>query len=409
MATDNFPAIQLGGKFIDFDNFHSICDSGTITSVSNVANGSIIVTGGTITSLPDVVLEAGTLTIGNVIVDEGTIVIGAGTISAGTLDNLASGSIVVTAGTISAIGAGTITMAAGTISAGTLDNLASGSIVVTAGTVAMMNAGTLDTLLAGTVSMLHAGTLSNINAGTISTLNSGTIDTLLAGTISTLNSGTIDILAAGTLTNLASGSVVITAGTISAGTLDNLASGSVVITAGTISAGTLDNLASGSIVVIGGTITKSISETEYFVENGAMFTASDYIALASGGTRLITLGTAGAGTIVHAWPIISSQGAVNIRIIEGGTTTPVGALNNFNRDRNSANVSDTEWITGTVLTGGTVILTAYGVGGQGPKAVGGETVSERGWKFMVDTETCIEIVDASADSNVVAARINWHE
>jgi hypothetical protein len=48
MALDNFPAIQLGGRFIDLDGIHSVCDSGTI---SNVASGSIVVTAGTITSV----------------------------------------------------------------------------------------------------------------------------------------------------------------------------------------------------------------------------------------------------------------------------------------------------------------------------------------------------------------------
>jgi filamentous hemagglutinin len=126
MPTNNFDTFSMGGGPIDLDNLHTAVDAGTITIVQG---GSIVVTAGTITQLPNVTLAAGTLTLGDIHVNEGTLTaLGAGTITAGTINNIAGGSIVMTGGTILA---GTVN----NLASGTLDILKNGSIVVTAGTV----------------------------------------------------------------------------------------------------------------------------------------------------------------------------------------------------------------------------------------------------------------------------------
>ena len=136
---------------------------GVVTTVSNITNGSIVVTAGTVA--PHAVTAA--------------------TITAGTLTNLISGTI----------NSATAVINSATISV--LPNLPQGSINVTAGTI---TEGTLRNLISGT-----------INAAT-AVLNSGTINvaTAVITTLPNLPQGSIQVTA-GTVTT---GSIVVTAGTV---------------------------------------------------------------------------------------------------------------------------------------------------------------------------------------------------
>ena len=460
MATgdDNFDAFNIGGEWVDYDLLHIEVDSGTIDTVSNLAGGSVIITSGTITVLPEVVLTAGTADIGEIDITSGTIDLVTGVTTVDEITNVAAGTVTevenIAAGTISLVdeitnlAAGTITeienFAAGTISlvdeitnlaAGTVtqvENLAAGTLsMLHAGTVSMINAGTLDKVLGGTLNMINAGTLDKILAGTITRLEGGTIG--LITTVTTVSSVTdvveVTNLAAGTITELESGTVSM----LNAGTIDKLLGGTVtVVEGGTIelvtdvtevanlAAGTVtevENLAAGTISVVdavtsvtniaGGTII-NLSREHEFVELGEMFTISDYHTLDSGGTRLVTANL--GGTAIHVWYALSAKGACKVRLIEGGTTTAAATLDNYNRKRSSDTVSDTaEWICGTVLDGGTVLLQEYIAGGVGPKPSGGGSKSDNGWVFRADKETCVEIVDMSASENDVSFKANWHE
>jgi len=313
MATgdDSFKPIQLGGHNIDLDNLHSVCDSGTIDTVSNVAAGSIIVTAGTISEMPEVVIAAGTADIGE---------------------------IDITGGTINLLVAGTVTE---------VGNIASGTIA-------------------------EVTSVSNIVAGTLNEIEGVT------------NISALDLLKAGTVTSI---------GNVAGGTLDEVT--------GVTAVAEVTN-------IVGGTISRCVSNLLDMVEDGEMFTVSDYHVLDSGGTRLLTANV--GGTAIHAWVAVSAKGAARVRLLEGGTTTPAATASNYNRDRTSATTSDTaEWISGTTLAGGTCILDEYLSGEVGPKPSGGGSKSDNGWIFANDLETCIEVVDLSAAANNVSIKANWHE
>ena len=183
--------------------------------------------------------------------------------------------------------------------------------------------------------------------------------------------------------------------------LDNLHSS---VDAGTVTlVSEVSNLAAGTIT----SVRSSMSFEHRKVDDGFMFHASDYIALASGGTRLITLGT--SATEIHTYISISAKGAVLVRILEGGTTTPAGTLANYNRKRSGTATTAIEWISGTTLAGGTLLSTRYLPGGTGPRSTGGHIGDETGWYFDNDIQTCFEIVDQSAVANPVSILIDFYE
>lgn len=187
--------------------------------------------------------------------------------------------------------------------------------------------------------------------------------------------------------------------------LDNLHS--------TCDSGTIDtvtNVAGGTITEItnitGGTISSSLSFEHEKVDVGLMYNVSDYHSVASGGTRLVTLSS--YGTSLHIFIKVSTSAAAKIRTIEGGTTTPAATILPYNRDRDSANVLGCEWITGTVLAGGTVLHQDYVPGGQGPFSLGASSTDDVGWLTMTDKEFCIEVVDLSAGANVISTSVNFY-
>jgi len=167
-----------------------------VTTVSNLTNGSVRMTVGTVTVLPD--LPGGTL-------DVGTMVGGA-----------ASG----------AAASGNPNQIAGTDGGGTIYSM----LVNTAGNpqVDIVNSPTvsLNDLPGGTVDLVT--TVSNLTSGSVR-MTVGTVSVL-----PDLPGGTIDLIT--TTTNLTSGSVRMTVGTMTTGSLANVAQ---VHNAGTIQAGTI--------------------------------------------------------------------------------------------------------------------------------------------------------------------------
>lgn len=225
-----------------------------------------------------------------------------------------------------------------------------------------------------------------VDGGTIM-LSAGTLD------VGDVN---VDLLRAGTVTALANGTI--TAGTV------NLVSAVSNLAAGTISA--VSNIVTGTLATLG-TVDRCNPAKLYHAKAQNMYTASNYAALGSGGTMLVTL--ASPGTIMHFWPSISSKGAIKVRILEGGTTTPAGTLTNYNRYRTSANVSSAQWITGEESAGGTAIYQEYEGAGSGPKVAGGDVTEEIGWFGATGIETAIEVVDLSSAENNVSVVVDWHE
>ena len=198
-------------------------NNGTVTSVSNLAAG-------TITSI-----VAGTQnTLGTV----GVV----NSVAAGTQNTLGTVGVInnVVKGTVTALESGTLTaLAVGTVGGKAASGAAAvANPVLIAGTDAggTIYAPVVTAAGALSVSGASAGTYVNIVTGTQETLGTvGVVNNLVKGTITKVEGGTV-----GEVTNLTSGSVRMTVGTLTGGTLQNLVSGTInALASGTITAGTV--------------------------------------------------------------------------------------------------------------------------------------------------------------------------
>jgi hypothetical protein len=287
-------------------------DSGTISVLPNLPQGSINVTAGTVNAGTVDLLKAGTITKleggtvqTNILTGTVTRVSTIGTLEVGTisaLPNLPQGSINVTAGTITA---GSIIVTAGTQSVGTINTGTLNTGTINLGTVVGKDAnaaaqtgnpiavggtdsgGTIRTVL---VDSSGAMKVNGVSAGTtIGTINVGTINT------GTINTGTIN-----------TGTVSVAVGTINHGTID----------AGTVrtDARTTQNIVSfgtqvGSSGALAATIVGSTS-----VGAGTSLWVNDLSILNPNGSILVTLGfgTAQQGTNVLYRGVLGTQTAVGI-------------------------------------------------------------------------------------------------
>lgn len=352
-------------------------------TIDQITGGSIVVTAGTVTTT--LALNTGTITTGSLaaigqVHNAGTIA-GLPDLPGGTIDQITGGSIVVTAGTVTttlALDTGTITTGslaaigqvhnAGTVAAlpdlpgGTIDQITTGSIVVTAGTVTTTLAldtgtittgslanigyiheigtmpaisigestgGTLDLITrVGNVGTLEVGTVTVSNpTGTTVTVDHGTI-TLSnpTGTTVQFNNGTVNLLNAGTITRLENGTIglvtrVGNVGTIEVGTistLPNIPGGTlgVVSAVSMLNAGTLTtipNIPGGTIGVVSN------------ITNGT-------IRITAGTVNSLVGGTLGLVTTV--------TNLSNGTIQSSGTTTGVGTVSNIAVVHNAGTVQN---------------------------------------------------------------------
>src|SRR3990167_2614503 len=253
----NLPTIFNG---VSYDRMRSINTANGGTGIGVLAAGllGIDTTG---TSHQIITDTGGTIALPNVTLAGGTVqnLVG-GTI--GVVSQITNGSIVVTAGTVAAHA-----ITAATITEGTLRNLISGTInsATVTGNVGIssgtINVGTIDKVstvlgVGGTVSLdIVAGEV----IGAIGTINSGTLDLLKAGTITRIEGGSITVTAG---TFIGAGGWIIAYG---AGGTGVAAVGNHLVLAGTDSGGSVYgikvtttgqpqiNVVNGSIAVTAGT------------------------------------------------------------------------------------------------------------------------------------------------------------
>lgn len=353
--------------------------TGTITEITNVADGTVVV--GTVPGI-------GVLSLGTVKVTEGSAVLKGGTITtilAGTQELL---------GTVANLGKGTITK----IEGGTIGNLASGSVVITDGTI-----GDMDTI--GTIGVIEGGSVV-VTAGTISDMDTvGTVGRLEGGTLGLTtrvgNLGTVENLNQGTVTRIEGGSIVVTAGTVttsmgdlSGGTIDNIAGGSIVVTAGTVvttmgdlSGGTIDAITAGTVTVGGGTVTTILAGTQELLGTVANL-AKGTITSVGTVVGLGAVGNLGAGTITTlvsgTVAKVTNLAAGTITRLEGGT---LGILTN-----GTIQVGNLGAGTITKLEGGTLGILTNGTVQVGN--LGGGTV-QIDTKPVQNVETYGTLVDAA--------------
>ena len=285
-------------------------DSGTISVLPNLPQGSINVTAGTVNAGT---INTGTINLGsigglaaNAAAMSGNPVAVGGTDSGGTIRT-----IKVDSGGLQRIG-----IDSGTISV--LPNLPQGSINVTAGTIGTVTgAGTLTNL----------GSVTNVgqiyNAGTLQTgANTiGNIGTLITGTL--LSSGTTT--GVGTMTNL--GSVtnvgqVYNAGTLQAGTIN-----SATISAGTVHlAGTVQDSFSGlgTFTITIGTLASSgsVGRQSQIVDNTSNLWPAALIAVKT------TAGTVTAAGAINIYLYRSDNGGGPIQDDLTGTADAAATVNN---------------------------------------------------------------------------------
>lgn len=196
IATDDVGSVQYQKIKLDIGGDGASSPfTGTVPEITNVAGGSVVVTGGTI-STQNTVGTVGVVESGSVVVTNGTVA-SVGTVpGVGVVGNINGGSIVVTNGTV--------TTTIGDITGGTIDQLTDGTVQVKGGSV-VMTAGTVSTLnTVGTVGVVNSGSIV-VTSGTIADMNTvGTVGVLEGGTLGQVTS----------VSNVADGSVVVKSGTI---------------------------------------------------------------------------------------------------------------------------------------------------------------------------------------------------
>jgi acylphosphatase len=170
-------------------------------------NGTIdLIRAGTITTLPNI--PGGTL---------------------GVVSNLANGSVKVTSGTVNTGTINTGTINTGTINAGTVDVLTLPNLP--GGTLGLVSS--IANLVKGTITKVEGGTVGEVTlvptVTTVSNLTNGSVRV----TVGTTVAGTLDLVT--TVSNLSNGSVRVTVGTMAAGTVNT-----GTINAGTINTGTIN-------------------------------------------------------------------------------------------------------------------------------------------------------------------------
>lgn len=243
--------LDIGGDGSSGGPWDGKVQGGTINAGTTViSGGSVVLTVGTISSLPNVTLAGGTVQ--NLNAGTITSVTEVANLAKGTITKLEGGTVGLTTrvGNLGTLELGTVVMNSGTLNVGTVVNnggtvaeITNGTIRVTAGTVATnMLSGTLNL---GTVNM----TSGTLNVGTV--VNNG-------GTVAEITNGTIRV----SVGTVAAGSIVVTAGTVVAGTLTNLGTAvgmgtltnvGQVYNAGTLQAGTISNILGGTVKLDGRT------------------------------------------------------------------------------------------------------------------------------------------------------------
>lgn len=258
----------------------------TVTTVSNLTNGSVRLTVGTITtgSLTDVTnlysgsvrMTVGTITTGS-ITDLATIYnLNKGTITRVETGTLAEVTLVPTVTTVSNVTNGTVRISVGTITTGSLSN------------VAMLNAGTV-VIPTGTITTGSLTNLASLHTGTIQSVSE-----VVKGTTTLVSTVT-------TLSNLTTGSIVVTSGTL--GSVGALAQ---VHNAGTIQAGTVQ-INSKPVTTL--------------VSHGTLGTA--------GGSFFATI-SAASGVGTNHWvtnvDVVMQSGTADVRILAGTAIAGTGVI-----------------------------------------------------------------------------------
>lgn len=325
---------------------------GTITTVDALTNGTVRVSVGTITqgTLTNLVsgtinaLAAGTITGGtlqNIV--GGTL--GQVTLvpTVTTVSNLTNGTARISVGTVGgavasgAAASGNPNIIGGTDSGGTVYTV----LVDTAGnpqvdivTIPQVSVGTLPTLNL-TTGTITTGSLANIaqvhNAGTLAAgaNNIGDVD-IATGTVTQVT----------TVSNLTNGSINILTGTVTAlTTVSNLTNGSINILTGTIQnsgtttgVGVVSNLTNGSVNVLTGTVTSvtNLAGGTVRIDPTSVATPLTFGTLGTAGGSLFgTLSAAsGAGTrhYVSGLQVVGQAGTVDVRILNGTAIQGAGVL-----------------------------------------------------------------------------------
>lgn len=345
---------------------------GLVTTVSNLTNGSIAVTAGTITNLlkaedaghaggdsgvmaMGVRVDGGTSLVGTdldygpLMLDangalriSGTVATGAGTQATRIIDgtvtnvgtvvgvgvlttvtNLSQGSINVTAGTITA---GSIRVVAGTVggAAATAVALSGNPIPIggvdSGGTVYGLAVDVKGQQLigGGTIAMLNAGTITtipNTPGGTLGLVTSVTeVANLAKGTITKIEGGTLALVT--TVTNLSNGTIQSSGTTTGVGVVSMLSAGTVsMINAGTITS-------SGTTTGVG--VVSMLSAGTVSMLNAGTLTTIPNIP---GGTiGILTNGTLSSSGTTTGVGVVSMLSAGTVSMINAGTLTSLGTV-----------------------------------------------------------------------------------
>src|SRR3990167_3362596 len=283
----------------------TVTNVGSVVGIGSVSNVAFIHNAGTIAALPDLtgrtvdlVTTVSNLTNGSVRMTVGTLTV---------MPNVPGGTL----GVVSSLTTGSIIVTNGTVAAGTVGGKAASGVVISGNPIPVGgtdSGGTVYSFLTDTLGHMKVDMVSGtLNVGTVTT--SVQVGTINVGTINTgtINAGTVDLLKAGTVTRLEQGSVNVTVGTIGG----KAASGAVAVAnpvfiAGTDPGGTVYGLRTDTagVLQINGTVSTGGAGTQA-------------VRLVDGTLTRVEGGTLGLITRVG-----------NIGTLEVGTVT-IGAVNSI--------------------------------------------------------------------------------
>jgi hypothetical protein len=318
----------------------------TVDSAGSVGTLSLSAANGVTLDLKANLVASTSITIGSGCTINDTGATGTVTLNGGTSGISNSGTIAVTAGTLSIVGSltdnsgGAVTVASGTTltTSGSVTNSSGATITINGtftetGTSAISNAGTI-TLSSGTLQDTNAGAAAIGNSGTI---NSSGTSVLTDGNGGITNTGTIHVTGGtltvtGALTDNSGGALTIDSGAIltTASALTNNSNATITVSGTLTTASALTNN-SGATITVGGTLTETGTAA---ISNAGTITLSngtlqDTHGAGQGGAAAISntstgiINSSGTSALSDSNAGISNSGLIHVT---GGTLTVTGAL-----------------------------------------------------------------------------------
>ena len=113
---------------------------------------------------------------------------------------------------------------------------------------------------------------------------------------------------------------------------------------------------------------------------------------------------------LHLTLFISVSGAGTLTLTEGHTSTGGTGVTAYNMCRASANTTTATWVhTPGSVSGGTVLMTRYLAGGEGPKSAGTSSRTGLEWNLAPGTKYLVRWNNSSGGEKIATTEVNYYE